>query len=253
MQKKVFSFSFILFCFYCFSQAEVEVIPPYNIKTITFVQNGQNAIPIFQLGDSFQLQFDDLYGNEANYYYTLTHCDYNWNPSQLSRNEYLTGFDNQRIQDYTNSLNTLQLYSHYRVSFPNKLTQLIVSGNYVLKIINDDQKVVFSRKFIVYEELVSVPMKVRRTRNIDTIDKKQNLDFTIKSAKINFQSPLTNVKVMLIQNGKLDNAIINIKPQYTIGNDLIYKYDAETQFWGGNEYWFFANYAFSINNFNIVK
>jgi hypothetical protein len=63
----------------------------------------------------------------------------------------------------------------------------------------------------------------------------------VKSTVINFQSPLQNVKVMLMQNGRFDNAITNIKPQYTIGNDLIYKYDAETQFWAGNEYMYFEN------------
>ncbi len=44
-----------------------------------------------------------------------------------------------------------------------------------------------------------------------------------------------------MQNGRFDNAITNIKPMYTIGNDLIYKYDTETQFWAGNEYLFFEN------------
>ena len=43
-----------------FAQAEKEVEPPFNIKTVSFVQNGQNAIPIFGLNDSFQVQFDDL-------------------------------------------------------------------------------------------------------------------------------------------------------------------------------------------------
>ena len=28
---------------------------------------------------------------------------------------------------------------------------------------------------------------------------------------------------------------------YTIGNDLVYKYDVETQFWGGNEFRYFEN------------
>lgn len=235
-----------------FSQVEKEVIPPYNIKTISFVQNDQNVIPIFRLGDGFSFQFDDLFGNEANYYYTITHCDYDWKPSQLVKSEYINGFDDQRIQNYTNSFNTLQIYSHYKLSFPSKLTQFRVSGNYMIKILNDDKEVVFSRKFILYEELVSVPMQVKRARNINVSEQKHNLDFAIKSATINFQSPLQNVKVLLMQNGKFDNAITNIKPQYTIGNDLIYKYDAETQFWAGNEYLFFENKDIRAANNSIA-
>ncbi len=223
------------------AQIEKEVAPPYNIKTISFVQNGQNIVPIFQLGDSFQLQFDDLFGNEANYYYQIVHCDYDWKPSQLSINEYLQGFDNQRIQDYTNSYTTLQIYSHYKIQFPNKNTRLMVSGNYMIKIVNEDRDVVFSKKFIVYENLVSVQTQVKRARNVAVVNQKHNIDFTIKSTGITFQSPLTNVKVLLLQNGQINSAITNVKPMYTIGNDLIYKYDAETQFWAGNEFRYFEN------------
>ena len=253
MLKKLFSTGLLLVSLFSFSQIEKEIIPPYNIKTVSFVQNNQNAIPVFRLGDSFSFQFDDLFGNEANYFYVITHCDYDWKPSQLVKAEYLTGFDDQRIQEYTNSLNALQIYSHYRISFPNKLTQFRVSGNYMIKILNDDKEVVFSRKFILFEELVSVPMQVRRARNISVVEQKHNLDFAIKSATINFQSPLQNVKVMLMQNGRFDNAITNIKPQFTIGNDLIYKYDAETQFWGGNEFLFFENKDIRAANNNIAK
>ena len=95
-------------------------------------------------------------------------------------------------------------------------------------------------------------MQVKRARNLAVIEQKQNIEFSIKSAVINFQSPLQNVKVMLMQNGKFDNAITNIKPQYTIGNDLIYKYDGETQFWGGNEFMFFENKDIRAANNNIA-
>lgn len=138
MLKKYLSTSLLLLSFSIAFSQEKEVNPPFNIKTITFVQSGQNMIPIFKLGDSFQLQFDDLHGTEDNFYYTIKHCDYNWKQSQLSSNEYLGGFDDQRIIDYTNSFNTLQLYSHYRVSFPNKFTQIKVSGNYIISILNED-------------------------------------------------------------------------------------------------------------------
>lgn len=236
-----------------FAQVEKEIAPPYNIRTVALVQNGQNIVPIIRLGDPFQLEFDDLFGNEANYYYTITHCDYDWRPSQLVKSEYLQGFDDIRIQTYTNSFNTLQIYSHYFLALPNKNTSLLVSGNYVIKILNEDREVVFSRKFIMYEDLVSVPMQVKRTRTVSAINFKQNLDFSIKSPNILFQSPLKNVKVLLLKNGQLSTAITNVPAMYTIGNDLIYKYDTETQFWGGNEYHYFENKDIRAANNNIGR
>lgn len=219
-----------------------EVQPPYNIKTISFLQNNENVLPYFRLNESFTLAFDDLYGNEANYYYTIQHCNYDWTPSsQLTVNDYIEGFDNQRIQNYNNSFNTLQIYSRYILSFPNKFTRILLTGNYIISILNEDREVVFTRRVIIYQEDVSVPVQVKRSRDMATIQQKHNLDFAIKTSSIQWQSPLQNVKVALFQNGRFDNAIYNVKPQYTIANDLIYKYNTETQFWAGNEYWYFDN------------
>jgi hypothetical protein len=223
------------------AQVQQEIAPPYNIKTAYFQKSDGNKYPFFRLGEAFTFAFDDLFGNEANYYYTLTHCNYDWTQSQLSVNEFIEGFDNQRIQTYENSFNTLQIYSRYSLSFPNQFTRITKTGNYILKILNDDREVVFSRKFIVYEEQIGVPLQIKRARDIDVIQEKHNLDFAVKTNSFIFQSPLQNVKVALFQNARFDNAIYNVRPQYTIGNDLIYKYDRETQFWAGNEYHYFEN------------
>jgi len=223
------------------AQTETEVNPPYNIKTVSFVQNNENVVPIFKLGDGFQFQFDDLFGNEANYYFEIVHCDYNWIPSNIPKNEYIKGFDGQRIIQYENSINTLQIYSHYILPVPNQFMQLLFSGNYILKILDESKEVILSRKFVVYEDLVTIPIQVRRARTPDVLFHKHNLDFSIKSLAINFQTPLRNIKLAILQNGQLNTAIKNIAPQYTIGNDLIYKYDKETQFWAGNEFLFFDN------------
>ena len=244
----------VLFCFtLATAQVENEIVPPYNIKTVSFVQNNQNVVPIFQLGDAFQLQFDDLYGNDASYFYEIVHCDYNWNPSDIQKRDYLQGFDNQRIQESSSSFNCLQIYTHYRLPFPNSTTQLKISGNYMLKILNEDKEVVFSRKFIVYENLVTVPIQIKRARTVTNLDTKHNLEFTIKSNVINFQNPLKNIKTVLLQNGKFNNAIKNISPQFTIGNDLVYKYDTPTQFWAGNEFLYFDNKEIRVASNTISR
>lgn len=244
----------VLFCFtLATAQVENEIVPPYNIKTVSFVQNNQNVVPIFQLGDAFQLQFDDLFGNDTSYFYEIIHCDYNWNPSDLQKRDYLQGFDNQRIQESSNSFNCLQIYTHYSLPFPNSTTQLKISGNYILRILNEDKEVVFSRKLMVYEDLVSVPIQIKRARTVTNLESKHNVEFTIKSNVINFQNPLKNIKTVLFQNGKFCNAISNISPQFTIGNDLIYKYDTLTQFWAGNEFLYFDNKEIKVASNSISR
>lgn len=256
MPKFLFQYLLLIFIFTSAKAQEVqtEVIPPYNIKTVSFVQNGNNVVPIFELGDTFELQFDDLFGNEANYYFEVTHCDYNWIPTDIPKTDYVRGFDNQRITDYVNSFNTLQVYSHYRLAFPNQFTtQLRISGNYMLKILNEDKEVVFSRKFILYENHSTVAAQVKRSRNLSNIDYKQNLDFSVLSNDIVFQNPLQNVKILLLQNGDFSTSIKNIPPQYTIGNQMVYKYDKETQFWAGNEFLYFENKDIRAGSNNVAR
>ncbi len=219
------------------AQVEYEVSPPFNIKTASFVNNGQNVVPLFKLGEGFRFEFDDLYASEQDYYYTITHCNYDWKPSGLSKMEYLKGFDNIRIQNYENSFNTLQNYSHYSLRIPNSQTQQIsLSGNYILKIFDDQSQLVLSRRFVIYENTVGVPLQIKRSRTMTDIEQMHNLEFSIRPGALQLQNPTENVKVVLLQNAIWSTAITNIKPQYTIASELIYKYDKETSFYASNEF-----------------
>ena len=107
----------------------------------------------------------------------------------------------------------------------------------MISIYGDDGELVFTRKFMVMENLATVGVEIRRSRDLKYIKEKQVVNFTIFSP---INKPLINpkqtVNVLVMQNSNLKTAIRDLKPQYTIGNELIYRYDQEASFWGGNEF-----------------
>ena len=220
-----------------------ETIEPEYIRTIEFKGTAsQSRLPVIELGQKLQLSFDDIIGNEADYFYTIEHFNFDWTPSDLSKGEYLDGFDDVRIETYENSFNTLQLYSNYKLSIPNRETRALKkSGNYLLRIFNDDGEIVFSRKFMVLERLLSVAVEIKRSRIIKNIDQQQVVQFKINAPNLLLINPKQNVKTLVLQNNNLKTAITDLKPLYTIGSELIYRFDQEAAFWGGNEFLFFDN------------
>ncbi len=232
-----------------------EKIEPFYIKSIQFQGGSQQAqLPIVKLGETISLSFDDLRGIEADFYYQITHHNYDWTPSDLSKGEYLDGFDDVRIEQYLNSLNSLQLYSHYEVRFPNRETRgFKKSGNYMIHLYDDDGALVFTRKFMIIQEQVGVGVSVKRSRDLKYINQKQAVQFTIYSNDLLLINPNESVKTVLIQNNNLNRVINDLKPQYTMGQDLIYRYDQQASFWGGNEFLNFDSKEPRVANVGIRR
>lgn len=244
MMKHTIFKTLLLFLFpsLLLSQIAEEVIPPDFIKTITFKSNTtQGQLPILKLGEPLALAFDALTAYEEDFYYVIEHFNFDWTPSNLVKSEYLQGLDNQRILTYENSFNTYQIYSHYDLKIPNSQTRaLLKSGNYMISIYDDYNELMFSRKFMVYEDLASVGVQIKRSRDVKAIAEMQSVDMTITTT-MNLNNPLETIKTLIIQNNNLNTAISDLKPQYTLGNKLVYKYNTESAFFGGNEYLFFEN------------
>lgn len=225
-----------------FSQVE-EINPTEEIKTITFKgDTPESQLPILKLGESLILEFDVLNGNEDDYYYEIKHYNYDWTPSVLVQSEYLDGFNEQRIRTWDNAFNTYQIYSHFTLTIPNEQTRAITkSGNYLITIYNEDDEIEFTRKFMVYEDIASVGVAIKRSRDVSEIKEKHAVDIAISSSSLRFNNPLQTVKTVIIQNNNLKTAIKNVKPLYVLGNELQYRYTKETSFYAGNEYLYFEN------------
>jgi len=223
------------------AQIESEMPAPAYIKTVQFrggTQFGQ--LPIVQLGQPLTITFDDIIGDEASYFYTIEHYNADWTPSILAKSEYLDGMDNIRIFEQENSVSTLQLYTHYRLSIPNRNTRALTkTGNYILKIFSSDQELIFSRKFMIYNPILAVGVEIKRSRDLKYVDSKQVVRFFVDGGETLLIDPRRNVKTVIIQNNDLKTAISDLVPQYNIGNKLEYRYDQESAFWGGNEFFNF--------------
>src|SRR5690606_19803957 len=223
------------------------------IKSVNFNQGAEALIPIFRITESFNFTFDDLMGEETNYYYKLIHCDRNWKPSNINFTEYIAGISNPKIENTTLSFNTLQTFVNYSIRFPNKNTKFLISGNYKIEIYDIDNEKVLVRKFVLYEDIATVSVELKKTRDLNVAPFKQNVYLDIDFGNALLQNPKKNVQVIILQNGLWYNAVKNIQPQYVIGNKFTYQYDLETNFWAGNEFLYFDNSEIKQVNNNVER
>ncbi len=212
-----------------------------EIKTVLLTLKTDELMPpIIRLNseDQLLLRFDDLSAEFKNLSYTFIHCNADWQPSILSETEYMQGFTENFITDYTYSLNTLQKFIHYQVEFPNSNTRLTRSGNYIIFVYQDNnkEKPVLTRRFILYEDKVQIIPRVKRPTLTLYRNYKQEIDFTINHSGYPLINPYSDLKVVVMQNFRWDNAITNLKPLFIKGEDLIYDYEEENVFPGNNEF-----------------
>ena len=234
------------------AQQGLEHLPPNNIKSVKFFgADSTENFPVIAIGQKITLTFDDLNGNEADYYFKVKHFNHDWNSSKLFQNEYLEGFDNLRIDNYNTSFNTLQTFTHYRLVLPNENIQFKVSGNYLLEIYDSFDELVFSRRFCIYEEKSTIRSGVYRPQNMDRFNTHQSLHFSVTPSQGTFRNPDQTVFIHLLQNRQWDSDLLVLKPQYFSGSTLEYRYEIPTQFEGGNEYYFFDTKDLRITGPNI--
>jgi len=253
MVKKSF-FVFLFLGIFQFGFSQTDGVDANHIKTIILKPTAVNSYaPIVRLGEKLLLSFDDLNADEYTYSYKIEHCDIDWKKSDLSQSEFIDGFAEDRIRDYENSFNTLQPYTNYRLTIPNETTKLKISGNYLIAVLNEEDEIVFKRRFVVYEPKVTVGVAVFKSRDISFFNTKQSVEFSIITPNMVFNNPSEEIIPVILQNNNWQNAIIGLKPQFFRGDQLLYKYNKETSFWAGNEFLYFDSKSIRNTSLNIAN
>ena len=245
---KIFKLYFLLF-FVANIQSQFLYVPE-NIKSVRVQCNGTNT-KFINLGETIEFSFDDLDADEKYYYYQITHYDYEWNPSNAKKSDYLEGFDDNRIKVVKNSFNTLVPYTNYKLRIPNNDLKIKASGNYSISIHLSNGEKIFEKYFSVIDQQYQIQMSISRSNLIDNIDSVQKLKIILNCNDCSeIYNNSSELKIIVIKNQNLNDSKILNKPKFIMSNNLIYD---DIIFSGGNEFLNFDNSKIKQTNYRILR
>lgn len=242
MKKAIFFLSLVFICNLNICAQRNEILDK-NIASLQVVANNDwLSLPIITLNsnDFVNISFDDLTHEYHRYCYKIEHCEADWQTSSaLFESDYIDGFaSGNTIDDVQESTNTVQLYTHYNISFPNNKCRPKISGNYRVTIYdeNDEKHVVCRAYFMIVEPSMAVHLNVTTNTDIDINGKHQQVEMAVDYGNNIVSNPQTQIKTVVMQNNRWDNAVINARPQYIKANGLQWIHCKDFIFDGGNEY-----------------
>jgi hypothetical protein len=221
-----------------------EMVLDHSVKSVLLYREGWPAsYPLVRLSEDVPLvlEFDDLSKNQPAFMYTLIHCNADWTPSDLAVQEYLEGYPENEIRNGAPSFNTYYNYLHYRMQLPNEDIRIMLSGNYLLLVYRDGDPgdVMFTKRFMVTEGRVHI----EATAHIPVLNQYkgccQEVDFTVNHNGITIDDPFSETRASVYQNGLWDLGIGALPPFRINPGQLIFDYQEENIFPGGNEFRFF--------------
>ena len=223
---------------------------PENIFSVKIKGSNQDY-PVFNLSDKIFFSFDDLNTKKSSFYYKINHYDFEWKPSKILKSEYIDGYDDNLIESFDNSYNTLIDYTNYQISIPNKDLKLKISGNYSISIHSENGDFLFEKKFSVLNKMISTNIKIKKSSDLEKIDSHQNIDISVRCDNCNkFNGNSSDLKLVVVKNNNLNNFRVIEKPDYFLNNTLIYR---DISFKGGNEFLNFDSSKINSTNVKVYK
>ena len=220
-----------------------DLIYDSHIHTVLLHPVGdQLSNPVIRLNssDKLLLSFDDMSSESFKFKYTYIHCDENWKETNINKMDYLSGYFEGDIENYQFSLNAIPPYIHYEKTLPDNEVRITISGNYILKVYldNDDENnVLFTRRFYVIEDLSSIEVAIPYyPKNLEYVRKKQQIDLIVNTPDLFSSEPLQRISITIQQNGRWDNIKRNNKPTSVTMNQLEFNFREGIVFEGGNEF-----------------
>lgn len=213
-----------------------------NIQSIQlFNPQTNDETPVIKFGEQLVLSFDDLTNASEIYRYTIKHYDRNWNDDNLFFTQFATGSLNGLLDQFQYSFNTLQAYTHYKLTFPNDKIQPKISGNFELIVYKDSaDRPLFKRRFYLVEDAATVALNISRIADAKNPNINQRVEVKATSKGGDLSSNVNSMTLNVMQNNNPNVVVNNLKPSATLGSQLLFQ-QMNLTFPGNNEFYYFDN------------
>ena len=225
-----------------------------------YLEDKQLEDPVAPLDDMLErltLSFDIIDGEGEVLNYTFIHCSHDWQPTEMQRMQYASGFESDRLDDYAFSRNTLIDFVNYQLKFPKDDMMPLVSGNYLLIVFGDDlNDLYFTRRFMVVDEKAQIGAAVPRyPDDLALTDTHQQLNVTVSMNNYISTNTQQFGYLTIRQNGRWDNAAEGLKPTYVYPDYISFEHHPQTVFEGTNQYRRFntSNFYFQSENLAHIR
>lgn len=196
------------------------------------------AVIIAGSSDRLSVSFDELSTQARNLRWSLTHCNAQWQPEELSDFEFTDGLNEATVDDYEYSRSTLTHYVHYSITLPDERMPLKISGNYLLKVYEEyePENILLQARFSVVENTMRVNASVSPRTDIDYMDRHQQLEIEVETKGSGINNPYTDLITIIEQNPGGGSRITLPTPSMMRGSTVVYSHLRPLIFKGGNEY-----------------
>ena len=227
------------------AKAQVQQIFDPNVRTLTLTVNDDPTLPPYMPLSGRQhidIEWDEMSHNYKRYVYHIDHCDWNWEPTDgIFESDFLEGLNDQLIEDYQKSFNTTQIYTHYWLRIPQKELRLRLSGNYRLRIYEEDadreeEQPVLEARFCIYENSAGIITQLSSNTDIDFNRDHQQMTLSVGYGSLSVFDPQRELKVVVMQNRRWDCRVENLVPNVRKSNGIEFTHNRQLIFPGGNEY-----------------
>ena len=225
--------------------SQVQQIFDQNVRTLTLTVNDDPTLPPYLPFGGRQhlvIEWDEMSHNYKRYVYHIDHCDWDWQPTDgIFESDFLEGLNDQLIEDYEKSFNTTQIYTHYRLRIPDKQLRLRLSGNYRVRIYEEDADrdedlPVLEARFCIFENAAGIVAQLSSNTDIDFNRSHQQMTLSVGFGTLQVYDPQRELKVIVMQNRRWDSRIENLVPNVRRANGIDFTHNRQLIFPGGSEY-----------------